>query len=60
MDKVLSRLAEPSTWRGIVVLASGVGVTVSPEMIEAFISLAFILNGLIGVFTADKKKEEQD
>jgi len=36
----LSRLKEPSTWRGVVVLASGLGIALNPDQVAAISALA--------------------
>lgn len=48
---VWRRLAEPSTWAGIVALATGLlGVTLDPEQREAVIAAGVALVGLLSVF----------
>lgn len=54
MDYLAARLREPSTWRGFVMLAVGCGVAISPEQIEAIITLGTAAVGAIGVFAPDK------
>lgn len=51
---VIERLKEPSTWRGLLALATAAGVTISPEQSEAVIAAGLALIGLIGVFAKDK------
>ena len=50
---LINRAKEPSTWRGIVLLLSAVGVPVAPAMSEAIVSVGLAVAGLIGVVTAD-------
>lgn len=48
---VWRRLAEPSTWAGIVALVTGVlGVTLDPEQREAVVAAGVALVGLLSVF----------
>lgn len=54
MNYLLERLKEPSTWRGLTLLATTLGLQVSPEHTEAVISTGLLLAGLIGVVTKDK------
>ena len=54
MNYLLSRLKEPSTWRGLTLLATTIGLQVSPEQTEAVISVGLLCAGLIGVITSDK------
>lgn len=51
---VISRLKEPSTWRGIVMLLTAAGVQIQPQMIEVIVSCGMALAGAVGVLTADK------
>ncbi len=51
---LLARLAEPSTWRGILALVTAAGVALTPEQSSAIIAAGLAVIGLIGVFTADK------
>lgn len=51
---VLERLKEPSTWRGIVLLATALGIPVAPALATAITTFGLGLAGLIGVVTADK------
>jgi hypothetical protein len=55
LDFILERGKEASTWRGLVALATAVGITVSPELTEAIVAFGLGIIGLIGVLTADKK-----
>lgn len=54
MNYLLDRLKEPSTWRGLTLLATTIGMKVSPEAADAVISTGLLIAGLIGVFTTDK------
>lgn len=53
-DYLLARLMEASTWRGITLLLTAIGVPLAPEMSEAVISTGLAVAGLIGVATKDK------
>lgn len=50
------RFAEPSTYQGVVAIASAIGATISPELWEAIATFAVGLIGLIQVI----KKEKQE
>jgi uncharacterized membrane protein len=54
---LLTRMHEASTWRGIVMLISAMGITLSPEQTAAIIAAGMALVGLIGVFVPDNKPE---
>ena len=51
---IYARLKEPSTWRGIVMLLTGLGVNLSPETASQIVSVGVGLVGLIGVASKDK------
>jgi hypothetical protein len=50
---VLARLKEVSTWRGIIMVVSAVGVALSPAQTEAIIAAGMALVGAIEVFRKD-------
>lgn len=54
-DYVLERLKEPSTWRGITLLLTALGVPLAPGVSDAIISLGLAITGLIGVVTKDPR-----
>lgn len=52
---ILERLQEPSTKRGIVLLLTLVGVNVSPEQVDAIVTVGGMVISAIAIFTSDKK-----
>ena len=52
---IRGQLSEPSTWRGLVLVVSALGVVLSPEQKEAFVSAGLGLAGLIGALSSDRK-----
>ena len=54
-EYIRDRLQEPSTWRGIILLLTAVGVPIAPAMGEAIICVGLALAGGVGVVTPDKK-----
>jgi hypothetical protein len=48
---VLARLKEPSTWRGVVMMLTALGVPIAPGMADAIIAVGLALAGLIGAVT---------
>lgn len=46
---------EPSTWRGLVILLTGLGIPLSPELQEVIISCGLFVAGLIGVVFPDDR-----
>ena len=55
-DYIVGRLREPSTYRGLFMLAGALGVTLSPEQQTAIITLVMAAVGVVGVFLPDGKK----
>lgn len=51
---IYDRLQEPSTWRGITLLLTALGVPLAPAMSEAIITVGLGITGLIGALTCDK------
>ena len=51
---ILERLKEASTWRGIILLLTAVGVPVAPALADSIISAGLAIAGLIGAVTPDK------
>ena len=51
---ILERMKEPSTWRGIILLLTAVGVPVAPALADSIISAGLAIAGLIGAVTPDK------
>lgn len=56
MNWLLRRLREPSTWRGLVWLATVAGLSLRPEQAEAIVVAGMALAGLLGVFLTDEPK----
>lgn len=50
---ITSRLQESSTWRGIILLLTAVGVHMSPELQEQIITTGLAFAGLFGVLSPD-------
>ena len=50
MEYALARLSENSTWRGIILLLTAVGVTVNTEQAEHIIAAGLAVIGVINVF----------
>lgn len=56
MNYLMARSAEPSTWRGAVMLLMSFGLTLTPEQGTAIVATGTALAGAIGVFSPDAKK----
>lgn len=57
MNWLLARLREPSTWRGIIWLATAFGVSLRPEVWEQIAAVGMALAGLVGVVTREKSQD---
>lgn len=49
INTILERLTENSTWRGMILLATAVGVRLEPEFQNAIIAAGLSIVGLINV-----------
>jgi len=54
MSYLFDRLSENSTWRGLVMLATALGVQLDPSQANAIIALGLALVGLINVLRKQK------
>jgi hypothetical protein len=55
MKKILDYLKQPSTWRGLIALATAIGVALTPEQVEAVVTAGVSAVALIEVFRNEKK-----
>jgi hypothetical protein len=51
---ILARIKEASTWRGIILVLTAVGVPVAPVMADSIIAAGLAIAGLIGAFAPDE------
>ena len=51
---ILERMKEPSTWRGLTLLLTALGVPLAPGLSDAIIAAGLGLAGLIGAVMPDK------
>ena len=56
MEGLISRLKEPSTWRGIAGIAALLGIAISPEMQNAIVAVAVGVVSIIEIFRKEKNK----
>jgi hypothetical protein len=54
IDTLLARLGENSTWRGILLVATAVGVKLEPDLQNAILAAGLGLIGLINVVRKGK------
>lgn len=57
MKYILDRLKEPSSWRGLVMLATAFGVTLNPDLMDSIVAAGTGLAGIIGFAFKDKAAE---
>lgn len=60
LEWVLARMAEPTTWRGIIGIISACGATISPEHAAAILAGGMGLAGFINVVMKDPKNIAED
>ena len=53
-DYIIARAKEPSTWRGLFLLLTAIGIPVAPQMADAIITIGLALAGAMGVASPDK------
>ena len=51
---ILARAKEPSTWRGLILLLTALGIPVAPELANAIVTIGLAAAGAIGIATPDK------
>ena len=51
---VADRLKESSTWRGLTMLLTALGISVHPDLMEQIIVAGTGIAGVIGIVTKDK------
>ena len=56
-DFFLNRLKEPSTWRGLVLVATSFGMQLSPDQSYAIASLGLALAGAVGTVSPDRVRK---
>lgn len=54
----LLKLNQPSTWRGLIGLLSGLGVAISPELAEHIVALAVSAFGIVEIVRSEKKYQQ--
>jgi len=59
METLIRKLKESSTWRGLTILASAVGIQLAPDLAIAIGSVAASVIGLIEVFRREKPVDKQ-
>lgn len=50
LKKLVNYLRYPSTWQGLIAVVVALGVTLSPEQVEAIVTAAVAAVGVVAVF----------
>lgn len=59
MNYIVERLKEASTWRGLVLILTSLGVSISPELVAPIVSIGTGIAGAVGVFLPDSKAKTE-
>ena len=54
LNIILERLSENSTWRGLILVATALGIKLDPELQETILAAGLALVGLINVIRKGK------
>lgn len=57
MSYFIERLKEPSTWRGLILIATGLGAGWSPESQNLIVSAGVAVAGVAGALLPDSWKK---
>ena len=57
LEYILDRLSENSTWRGLLLLATSVGIAIEPSQAAAITAAGLGVIGLINVFRKSKAEK---
>lgn len=52
---ILDRMREPSTWRGLTLLLTALGIPLAPGVSDALIAAGLGVAGLIGALMPDRR-----
>jgi hypothetical protein len=55
MNAIVNRLSEQSTWRGIILVATSLGVSIQPDYHEHIIAIGIALVGIINIIRRERK-----
>lgn len=55
-EKILEIAGKASTWKGIIGIATALGVTISPELTTHIIAVGMGLVGIINLVRTEKKQ----
>jgi len=55
MSTIINYLRQPSTWRGLIGVATALGLSLNPEQAAAIVAAAVALVGVVEVFRDEDK-----
>ena len=58
-EYAIKRLKEPSTWRGLILLATSAGIAISEEMSGQIVACGLGVAGLVGALFSDSPDADQ-
>ncbi len=58
MKYLINRFKEVSTWQAIIAIATGFGVTLSPDLREAIVSLGVAVFAAVSVFVKERGSDD--
>lgn len=53
-DYILARMREPSTWRGLILILTALGVPLSPGAADTIVAVGLAVAGAIGMAAPDR------
>lgn len=53
MFNIMKKLAQESTWRGLITIAAACGAVINPDLANSIVAVALALVGLINVVKQD-------
>jgi len=53
---ILIQFTQPSTYRGLALIATAIGITMAPELYEAITAAGLLVSGIIGAAFPDNTK----
>jgi hypothetical protein len=48
---ILDRAKEPSTWRGVLLFLTAIGVPIAPQLADSIVTVGLGLAGIVGMVT---------
>ena len=52
-EKLIAKLAQESTWRGLIAIAIAFGATIEPDRVAAIVAAGMTIIGLVNILKKD-------